>query len=114
MDLGHRAERDREQDDDGLQDLHELLRHVEELAGGVLQIDADRPRGELRAHGQPGLARADDEGPRAAPVTFVLSKGPLITIRYDELRAFSLFSEPWQASPPRDRLAPGKDPAESA
>jgi magnesium transporter len=38
------------------------------------------------------LARREDR--RAdAPVTFVLAKGRLITIRYDELRAFSLFAE---------------------
>ena len=38
------------------------------------------------------LARREDR--RAdAPVTFVLTKGRLITIRYDELRAFNRFSE---------------------
>src|SRR5258706_11219577 len=38
------------------------------------------------------LARREDR--RAdAPVTFVLSNGLLITIRYDELRAFTLFAE---------------------
>jgi magnesium transporter len=38
------------------------------------------------------LARAND-GPKSAPVTFVLAKGLLVTIRYDELRAFSVFAE---------------------
>jgi magnesium transporter len=38
------------------------------------------------------LARSD-EGPRAAPVTFVLARGVLIDLRYDELRAFSVFQE---------------------
>jgi magnesium transporter len=38
------------------------------------------------------LARSA-EGPTAAPVTFVLAKGLLITIRYDELRAFTVFGE---------------------
>src|SRR3954471_2883185 len=38
------------------------------------------------------LARREDR--RAdAPVTFVLAKGVLVTIRYDDLRAFSLFAE---------------------
>jgi magnesium transporter len=38
------------------------------------------------------LARREDR--RAdAPVTFVLSRGRLVTIRYDELRAFTLFAE---------------------
>lgn len=43
------------------------------------------------------LSRAD-EGPRAAPVTFVLAKGMLIDIRYDELRAFQVFAERAPAS----------------
>lgn len=38
------------------------------------------------------LARSA-EGPTAAPVTFVLARGVLITIRYDELRAFTVFGE---------------------
>jgi magnesium transporter len=38
------------------------------------------------------LARSE-EGPKAAPVTFVLAKGMLITIRYNELRAFTVFAE---------------------
>src|SRR5437763_11434829 len=38
------------------------------------------------------LARREDR--RAdAPVTFILAKGMLITIRYDDLRAFALFAE---------------------
>ena len=37
------------------------------------------------------LARSD-EGPRAAPVTFVLSKGLLIDLRYTDLRAFTAFA----------------------
>jgi magnesium transporter len=43
------------------------------------------------------LARSEDI-PTAAPVTFVLAKGLLITIRYDELRAFSVFAERAPAS----------------
>jgi len=40
------------------------------------------------------LARREDDKTRAdAPVTFVLAKGMLITIRYDELKAFQLFAE---------------------
>ena len=40
------------------------------------------------------LARREDGKSRAdAPVTFVLAKRLLITIRYDELKAFDLFSE---------------------
>jgi magnesium transporter len=33
-----------------------------------------------------------EEGPLSVPVTFVLTKGLLVTIRYDELRAFSVFA----------------------
>jgi magnesium transporter len=33
-----------------------------------------------------------DEGPKDVPVTFVLTKGRLVDIRYEELRAFSLFA----------------------
>jgi magnesium transporter len=39
------------------------------------------------------LARREDGGRTDAPVTFVLAKGLLITIRYDELKAFDLFAE---------------------
>ncbi|WP_372786614.1 magnesium transporter CorA family protein [Phenylobacterium sp.] len=39
------------------------------------------------------LSRRDEEHRSEAPVTFVLTKGLLITIRYDELRAFDLFAE---------------------
>jgi magnesium transporter len=39
------------------------------------------------------LARRDEEGRFDSPVTFVLAKGMLITIRYDALRAFDLFAE---------------------
>ena len=35
----------------------------------------------------------ENDGRADAPTTFVLAKGMLITIRYDELRAFSLFAE---------------------
>jgi magnesium transporter len=38
------------------------------------------------------LSRAD-AGPKSVPVTFVLAKHLLVTIRYDELRAFSVFAE---------------------
>jgi len=34
-----------------------------------------------------------EAGPKSVPVTFVLAKGLLVTIRYDELRAFSVFAE---------------------
>ena len=34
-----------------------------------------------------------DVGPRETPVTFVLARGILVTLRYDELRAFSVFAE---------------------
>jgi len=44
------------------------------------------------------LARRDDPRSRGdAPVTFVLAKGLLITIRYDELKAFDMFAERAQA-----------------
>jgi magnesium transporter len=39
------------------------------------------------------LARRDDDSRVDAPVTFVLAKGILITIRYNELKAFDLFAE---------------------
>jgi magnesium transporter len=39
------------------------------------------------------LSRRDDQHRNEAPVTFVLTKGLLVTIRYDELRAFDLFAE---------------------
>jgi magnesium transporter len=39
------------------------------------------------------LARRDDDSRANAPVTFVLAKGVLITIRYDSIRAFDLFGE---------------------
>src|ERR1700712_4064042 len=39
------------------------------------------------------LSRRDEHHRSEAPVTFVLTKGLLVTIRYDELRAFDLFAE---------------------
>lgn len=39
------------------------------------------------------LSRTDDLMPLATPVTFVMVKGALITVRYAELRAFSVYSE---------------------
>lgn len=39
------------------------------------------------------LARSHEDTPFATPVTFVLAKGLLVTLRYQELRAFSVFSE---------------------
>lgn len=39
------------------------------------------------------LARASEGPPAAVPVTFVLAKGLLVTIRYEELRAFNAFAE---------------------
>ena len=44
-----------------------------------------------------------DEGPKTSPVTFVLAKGLMVTIRYDELRAFSVFA----ARAPSQGLASG-------
>ena len=39
------------------------------------------------------LARSDEDAPFATPVTFVLAGGRLVTLRYDELRAFTVFAE---------------------
>ncbi len=39
------------------------------------------------------LLSHSDVGPKTAPVTFVVAKGLLVTIRYAELRAFSIFAE---------------------
>jgi magnesium transporter len=39
------------------------------------------------------LARSQDETPASTPVTFVLANGRLITLRYAELKAFSVFAE---------------------
>lgn len=39
------------------------------------------------------LARSHEDVPFATPVTFVLAKGVLVTLRYEELRAFRVFSE---------------------
>ena len=39
------------------------------------------------------LARSHEDAPFATPVTFVLAKGLLVTLRYQELRAFSVFAE---------------------
>ncbi|MBU1375285.1 MAG: magnesium transporter CorA family protein [Alphaproteobacteria bacterium] len=39
------------------------------------------------------LARSQEDQPFATPVTFVLAKGMLVTLRYEELRAFSVFAE---------------------
>jgi Mg2+ and Co2+ transporters len=39
------------------------------------------------------LIAKSEEGPKSVPVTFVLAKTLLVTIRYDELRAFSVFAE---------------------
>jgi len=44
------------------------------------------------------LARSHEDAPFATPVTFVLAKGLLVTLRYQELRAFSVFSERAPAS----------------
>jgi magnesium transporter len=38
------------------------------------------------------LARSHENIPFGTPVTFVLAKGLLVTLRYEELRAFSVFS----------------------
>jgi magnesium transporter len=39
------------------------------------------------------MARTAEGSPTAAPVTFVLAKGLLVTIRYDVLKAFTIFAE---------------------
>jgi magnesium transporter len=39
------------------------------------------------------LARSHENTPFATPVTFVLAKGLLVTLRYEDLRAFAVFSE---------------------
>ncbi|HKP80244.1 MAG TPA: magnesium transporter CorA family protein [Phenylobacterium sp.] len=39
------------------------------------------------------LAHSHEEAHHATPVTFVLAKGLLVTLRYEELRAFAIFSE---------------------
>lgn len=38
------------------------------------------------------LARSHENKPFGTPVTFVLAKGMLVTLRYEELRAFTVFS----------------------
>ncbi len=38
------------------------------------------------------LLSHSEVGPKSTPVTFVLTKGVMVTIRYDELRAFSVFA----------------------
>ncbi|WP_091735457.1 magnesium transporter CorA family protein [Phenylobacterium immobile] len=39
------------------------------------------------------LARRADQIPTGEPVTFVLARGVLVTIRYEDLRAFTIFTE---------------------
>ncbi|MBS0361922.1 MAG: magnesium transporter CorA family protein [Proteobacteria bacterium] len=39
------------------------------------------------------LSRREDDSRTPAPVTFVLSKGLLVTIRYDAIKAFDLFAD---------------------
>ncbi|WP_068879390.1 magnesium transporter CorA family protein [Phenylobacterium sp. CCH12-B4] len=39
------------------------------------------------------LARSHADAPFPTPVTFVLAKGLLVTLRYEELKAFSIFAE---------------------
>jgi magnesium transporter len=39
------------------------------------------------------LARSHEDAPFATPVTFVLAGGTLITLRYEELRAFTVFAD---------------------
>lgn len=51
------------------------------------------------------LARRDDGLPTATPVTFVLARGALVTIRYDDLRAFALFTERALRDPPKSGSA---------
>ena len=38
------------------------------------------------------LAKGDEDAPYATPVTFVLAKEVLVTLRYEQLRAFSVYS----------------------
>lgn len=39
------------------------------------------------------LARSQDDNPTARPATFVLARGVLVTLRYSDFRAFSVFEE---------------------
>jgi magnesium transporter len=39
------------------------------------------------------IARSHQDSPFATPVTFVVAKGVLVTLRYEDLRAFSVFAE---------------------
>jgi magnesium transporter len=39
------------------------------------------------------LTHTTEAAPATAPVTFVLAKGLLVTLRYDQLRAFSIFAD---------------------
>jgi magnesium transporter len=51
------------------------------------------------------LAHSEDPRPSGTPVTFVLAKGVLITVRYEALKAFSIFSQRCEHTP----LAGGAD-----
>ncbi len=55
------------------------------------------------------LARSHENTPFATPVTFVAGQGLLVTLRYQELRAFSIFAEraPDTRSQERHRGAAG-------
>ncbi len=45
------------------------------------------------------LVRSGDDEPKLSPVTFVLAAGRLLTIRYDEAKAFSVFAQRAVLSP---------------
>ncbi len=48
------------------------------------------------------LAHSDEHHPIATPATFVLVKGVLVTIRYEALRAFSIFAQRCEHTPIAD------------
>ncbi len=78
-------------------------------------FDIDLPTREETAHLEPSsrlyqedgatfltatlLAHSENQHPIGTPVTFVLVRGVLITIRYEQLRAFSIFAQRCQHVP---------------
>jgi magnesium transporter len=48
------------------------------------------------------MAHSDDQHPIGTPVTFVLAKGVLITIRYEKLKAFTIFAQRCEHNPIKD------------
>ena len=88
-------------------DLLRPTREEELAVEGALGVDLPTP--EEMAHLEPSsrfyqeggatfltvnlLAHSEDSLPTVEPVTFVLSKGVLVTLRYEKLRAFTVFAE---------------------